>query len=169
MDVKIVFLDFDGVLNHIAGADANRAVDAPIEPARPDSAAARIDPVAVERINVLLRRTDAQIVVSSTWRDQYSLEELRAMLVFRGLAFPERIIDVTPQMWRDDRVRRHDRGREIQSWIDSHPGIEEFVIIDDNNDMLHLLPLLVQTSMERGLLDEHIEIAVAILGETARG
>ena len=37
------------------------------------------------------------------------------------------------------------RGYEIQEWLDRHKEVTNIVIIDDNNDMVHLSKYLVQT------------------------
>ena len=42
------------------------------------------------------------------------------------------------------------RGSEIQQWLDGHPEVRDFVIIDDGNDMLHLTPNLVLTDARNG-------------------
>ena len=55
------------------------------------------------------------------------------------------------------------RGGEIAEWLAEHPEVEHFVILDDGDDMDHLLPWLVQTDHATGLLDAHVERAVAML------
>jgi hypothetical protein len=47
--------------------------------------------------------------------------------------------------------------------------VESFVILDDDADMEHLLPRLVQTSMDDGLQDRHVEKAVEILNRSRNG
>lgn len=74
-----------------------------------------------------------------------------------------KVIGVTP-------VRNNlERGHEIQEWLDSHSGIESFVIIDDDKDMAHLLPRLVHTPFATGLEECHADAAIAMLaGELVR-
>jgi hypothetical protein len=59
------------------------------------------------------------------------------------------------------------RGQEIQAWLDGAPRygieVESFVILDDDSDMVHLADRLVKTSFETGLLDEHVDRAIAML------
>jgi hypothetical protein len=40
---------------------------------------------------------------------------------------------------------------EIQSWLNSHPEVSAFVIVDDDEDMAHLMPKLVKTSWHSGM------------------
>jgi hypothetical protein len=43
--------------------------------------------------------------------------------------------------------------------------IESFVILDDDNDMDHLMDYLVQTKMTDGLQAHHVETAIQILNK----
>jgi hypothetical protein len=61
---KIVFLDFDGVLMNRSALRARR-----LDPQRRPVA----DPEAVAALNYIVRASEAQIVVTSTWREEYSL------------------------------------------------------------------------------------------------
>lgn len=62
-------------------------------------------------------------------------------------------------------VGARERGHEIQAWLDAHPERERFAIVDDSDDMAHLKAWLVRTDHEHGLLDEHCERLVAMLGK----
>lgn len=57
----------------------------------------------------------------------------------------------------------HPRGDEIEAWLLSREDAQQFVILDDGNDMGVLLPHLAQTSWRTGLLDEHVDRAIALL------
>ena len=57
------------------------------------------------------------------------------------------ILDVTDD---DGRLR----GEEIQRWLDAHPGIEQYVIVDDDSDMLDSQKEhFVNTDPEHGLTE----------------
>lgn len=65
---------------------------------------------------------------------------------------------ITP--WSRDRYR----GSEIKEWLDEHPEVTNYVIIDDDNDMLEEQePYLVQTSWYDGINDYDVEKAIKIL------
>ena len=61
------------------------------------------------------------------------------------------------------------RGIEIQNWIDNNWNNEiynNFVILDDDSDMEHLMNHLVKTNNNLGLQDSDVEKAKIILGKT---
>jgi hypothetical protein len=114
---------------------------------------ANIDPNAVKLINCIIAMTNAEIVVSSTWRSDWNIPYL---LRYAGLIRP--IYGITP-LSKD----RH-RGREIKEWLDEHPEVTNYVIIDDDNDMLEEQePHFVQTSWYEGINDYNVEKAIEIL------
>jgi hypothetical protein len=49
-----------------------------------------------------------------------------------------------------------------QRWLESHPEVTGFVILDDAEGMAHLASRHVQTQMGRGLEDEHVGAAVRL-------
>ena len=67
------------------------------------------------------------------------------------------------------------REDEIHAYLDMHPEVEEFVILDDDYDMpsfrdnLILLPSQMIGIEQRGLEDEHVEKAISILGIKKNG
>jgi HAD domain in Swiss Army Knife RNA repair proteins len=151
--MKILFLDFDGVLNSGAFIDVR------------GYAPGTLDQAAVARLNDVLARTGARVVVSSTWRLGYSIEQLRDILGRHG--FEGEVIGVTPRLGPESgfSFQRTPRGREVQAWLDAQAEPPEAIaIVDDDEDMAHLDGRLVRTDFETGLLDEHVERLVALLG-----
>ncbi len=150
--MKLIFLDFDGVLNSINYARRTRQIGEM-------STTYDIDPAAAERIRRLVFETGAKIVVSSTWRIIHNLQSLQRILGVFNIPAKD-VIGVTPRM-------NADRGHEIQAWLDcTEEDIESFVIIDDSSDMAHLLLNLVHTSWRSGFLDAHVELARDMLNNT---
>jgi hypothetical protein len=161
----VLFLDFDGVLNHSCTTARFRF---------PGGAEfTGLDAANVARLNAICAAvSDARIVVSSTWRTMLDVDALRAALVGAGFAHPERVVDRTPG-WRTASgsiVGTHPtRGHEIQAWIDAQPAPPRVVaILDDCEDMAHLEARLVRTDLwDGGLLEEHVPAVVAKLSEAA--
>lgn len=160
--MRVVFLDIDGVLNsaRFYRESFDRSADLGFRENHMDAS-------KVALLNDLLERSGAVCVLSSTWRLgppiglQITLDSLRA----RG--FTGEIVDCTPDCARQVPTGGiyvgHERGHEIQEWLDAHPDVLSFVILDDSDDMAHLLPRLVRTSWAEGLEQEHVERAIALL------
>jgi hypothetical protein len=162
--MRVVFLDFDGVLNSLWSLRER------------GSKLTDLCPWHIERLNEIVECACAEVVISSSWRisPQYSgtpVTALREELTKRG--FRGHVRGVTPDLSRvttpaGKTMVFHgvERGMEIQRWLDVHAELYEvsrFVILDDHDDMAHLKNLLVQTDLDRGLQPEHVERAVQIL------
>jgi hypothetical protein len=156
--IKVIFLDFDGVLNcsrHLANED----LDAWGTAAHEDS---KLNRVAIERLNRIVDATGAFVVVSSMWRINRMRVELQEILGRNG--FTGTVLDKTPNL-------KEPRGLEVKAWLyNTRRDVKAFVILDDKDDFKHFgRNHLVQTSFDGGgLLDEHIEPAVKILGRPWR-
>lgn len=90
--------------------------------------------------------------------------------IFRLWGVRAPIVGMTPDLTRKDGETYIPvpRGLEIQEWIDAHPGVERFVILDDECEMVHLEPLLVKTKFDCGLTEQDVEKAIKILEPTTR-
>lgn len=142
--MKILFLDIDGVLNCKASFSPKNHTPTEL--------------VMINRINQVLITTGCKIVVSSSWRILWNFDELKEMLSQRGLK--DRIIDVTPRSIHKS-CKRQD---EIQAWLDKHPEVTKFAIVDDEDfDLQDMLPNLVKTSLQTGIQDIHVEQLINLL------
>lgn len=137
--IKIIFLDIDGVIatpeslhDGLWGlVDANQ-----------------------ELLGVILEKTNASIVLSSSWR-LGNVEDTKDYMTKKGFLFSDKIIGVTirASQYIDRSKKIHlsiPRGVEIQQWIDTNIhsnngkdfkrkniGVDyQYVILDDDNDML---------------------------------
>ena len=120
--MKVIFLDIDGVLNVIPqGHDAYGGI---------------FHPNFVENLQRIIDETGAKIVLSSSWRHS-GLTKMLAMWKFRNL--PGELIGVTPDLYRRvdfEGERKMVRGDEIHAILNKHPEITNYVILDDDDDML---------------------------------
>ncbi|MDC3959881.1 HAD domain-containing protein [Polyangium jinanense] len=156
--MKIVFLDFDGVLNHYL-----MLLNEPSEQRK------RFSQPAVERLNAIVKRTGARVVVSSSWREWNSVDALRTLLAEEG--FVGEVLDHTPILHpRTARLPDPNPGQtrcmEIMQWIDARPERPESFVALDDLDLEWLAAYHVKTESDTGLLDAHVEMAIDILGET---
>ncbi len=125
--MKIVFSDIDGVLN----------CRSTLNPRKFPYVA---DPQLVERLKEVLRRSQAEVVLTSTWRyDPAGLFSAKHW----GIPF----IDITPDLPHEP------RRNEVLSWLADHPEVTRYAVLDDDDDDLDSLPLF-QPSARRGLTKE---------------
>ena len=154
--MKIIFLDIDGVLNNAEFMPHHRG--------RPSEYAYGqfvgedyFNPHCVANLNKIVRATGAKYVLSSSWRKLFEIDTMREFFLHQRVH--GELMDYTGS----DTTRV--RGYEIQTWLDENPGVESFVILDDDRDMEHLMPYLVHTSWAKGLEEHHVQKAIEILSE----
>jgi len=157
--MKVVFLDFDGVLNHYLMMLNEEG-----------EGRGRFSAPAVERLNTIVKRTGARVVVTSSWREFHTVDGLRALLADQG--FVGEVLDNTPILHPRTAPLRdpnpgHTRCMEIQQWLDVRPDRPESFCVLDDLELEYLAAFQVKTEPDTGLLDEHVEAAVSILGENA--
>lgn len=133
--MKVIFLDIDGVVNCVTTAQRHRG-------------AIGIDPHMAFIVGKLVEDSGAKVVLSSTWR---LWKESRAEVARQVCDF----IDVTPRMPLMGGAEMCERGREIKAWLDQHPEVTRYAILDDDSDMLpEQQPNFFQTTWARGITDE---------------
>lgn len=143
--MKVVFLDIDGCINsnkwyHSDEYYLNLYKD-------PD-----LDPHIIDKLNQFTNKTSVKLVISSSWKiDDYCLERLdRAGL--------ENIIGITPNLIFSVPIENYCRGMEIKAYLDGHPEVEKYLILDDQNDFfLYQLPNFLLIDYQFGITEENIE------------
>lgn len=145
--MKIIFLDIDGVMNNwIESKPSNKHESL-------EFAAS-----CVENLKYLLKKTNARIVISSTWRIGETEKTLKEK-VFSHYDLDKYILDVTPIYWDEP------RGLEIKSYLASlhNCNVEGIVILDDDSDMEDLKEYLVRTNPKYGLTRKDADLAIKVL------
>lgn len=147
--MKVIFLDFDGVLTTqrtCVAFDSGWWMTP--------------DPVAIALINNLCKFSGAEIVVSSTWREVYGFATIKLYLQSHGISH-----EFLHKDWATPSLKGSQRGEEIKLWLDNNPTVSAFLIIDDNDDMLdEQKPYFVKTDPLNGFLWEHYLKALQIFG-----
>lgn len=156
MIVKVIFLDIDGVLT-------SRQFEQSIEHHRSPLYRFRLfSQEAILNLHDIVWETGAYLVLSSSWR--YEENETHAVqkqlnpynLKLIGMTTIEGVYHEGDKTWL--------RGHEIQQWLDEHPDVDNYVILDDDNDMLDSqMSHYVQCSWETGLTNEMKWKAIRIL------
>ena len=140
--MKVIFLDFDGVITippkwHL---NANK----------------------IKLIKKLVEETNAKIVVSSSWRSENVEETIKQITGYTKKChktkmlywLADNIYDITP--WISDKKFKDSRrgGQEV----------ENYVIIDDDGDMLdYQLFHFIQTDYQTGFTEHEYELAYRVL------
>lgn len=157
--MKVIFLDVDGVLNSEQWfKECYKKYGKPCS--------YELDHACIVRLKRLIDKTDAYIVVSSTWRFGFKDNDDGWQILMNELesvGIKNRFIGITPSL-----SHLYDsccRGYEIQKWLDSNEDIENFVIIDDDSDMFHLMAQLAKCNFKYGFTKEVLEKAEQILSE----
>lgn len=170
MSTKYIFLDIDGVMcthPHYKHKD-------------PDTHMTYFVPQCVGYLNDLIEATDAQIVVSSTWRVLEDWEKLRMHFKLCGVSrmpissTPDLAKPAGSKMVDGQWVTPEGRGIEVMRWLEINAPhgtfTTDYVIFDDDRDMLpHQIEknfVWVQEGMFKGgLKHEHVQAAIKILND----
>jgi len=145
--MKIIFLDVDGVLNNDDTTSTHGVF-------------VGWDKRCVDRLNHIIRKTDAAVVISSSWRMHRSMNEIihlfNVEMGIRGT-----ILGSTPIQ------NVEERGAEIGAWMKffkkkTGRDIDRFVIIDDV-DPLMFRDHWIETDTCIGLTNKDVEQAVRCL------
>mgnify|MGYP000315108514 CR=1 FL=1 len=140
----------------------------------------------LEEIVKFVSKTNAKIVISSTWRSS-GIEFMKSVWELEGMH--GKIIGLTPNFRGEVNGYTIPRGCEIDKWLGdngfSHinwdkdtqqeyinkTGIENYIIIDDDSDMLygqrnHFVHVLPSPRNKDGFNQHYYEIAKAMLEKT---
>lgn len=147
----VAFIDIDGVIctdraYYAYGADKARNI------------MRAWDPISIKLVDRLCQDYNLKVVISSTWRQRYDVPLILLTHGFNG-SFHED--DKTPQHFGN-----RSRGQEIRDWLEEHPEVTRYIIIDDSEDGLvgnELSPYHVKTDISDGFLTHNYHCAKRIL------
>ena len=116
-----------------------------------------LDERAICQLRRIVETTGAEIILSSSWRwykDQRNT--VHKQLKRKNIDFIDTTpIEITIKMSRAD---------EINAWLEKHPEIDNYVILDDEEIKdIKLIPHLVRTTFKHGLTRDKAEQAIKIL------
>lgn len=166
---KIIFLDFDGVLN----TEHYQRFLSFQGKAWKDEYGAFFDPESVLQLKRIVEATNADIVIESSWKF-YGLETMQEMWKTRNM--PGKVIDITPSSVSDSWLLTadlndinpalgHCKGMEIASWLSDNASKEaRYVIIDDEHVIMESQsPYFLLTDSYDGITAEIADKAISIL------
>lgn len=171
---KILFLDIDGVVctnfdlrqDYYLGSD-NALFEW-----------YTLDPNCVQQLNEIVSCTNCDIVISSSWRKTFGIEELKDLFEQNGFLYSDNIVGTTGVFYDWIKPGLHVpsiRGLEIKVWLDLNvrktpTGFTNndftYCIVDDDTDMLLAqLSNFVNTISTSGLTKENAQEIIRILNE----
>ena len=161
--MKVLFLDFDGVLNnwkyHNPWLGECTLKEGYTDR---DQFGFLFDTTCVENLKAIVDATAAKIVISSSWRH---LGFDKILTLWKARQLPGEVIDIIPL---HDRITTGNyeslsRGDCVNEWL-AENAVDGFVIIDDTDDFLQeQKKYFVQTERDDGLSQLDCEIAIALL------
>jgi len=164
IDMKVIFLDIDGVLNSDRSIFALHMREIKEGQYRYNYLVSKTDPIAVAILNKIIKETNAKIVVSSANRKVFGMEIAG---VLSDMGVEGEVIGITGTTGRN-------RGSEIADWLKfnqmSFSGdlTKNYVILDDSNDMLlSQQENFVRVNPEMGLSFNDMRKAIEILNGEA--
>jgi hypothetical protein len=136
---KILFLDFDGVLHPAWGNSLPEFVHA-------------------HALAQAMAGRPCEIVISSTWREHYSLAQIK------GFLLPElggRVIGVTGQ----DPPGRYPRHKAILQYLAALGEAVDWRALDDSGSEFHACPNLILCDGAIGLQQAQVEQVISWIGD----
>ena len=167
--MKIIFLDFDGVLNTSAWQRHCVARGLPAE----DGFGPVFDPEAVANLSQIITAVpDVGIVITSNWKWE---GERKMRRLWRKRKLPGKLLGVTPDYIPNFDDKDYDeilqgrlpigRGAEIRNWQEQNKATDcPYVIIDDISDFYpEQCPHYIETDPHVGITEEDASKAIEIL------
>lgn len=176
-----IFLDIDGVIYNSPNQNAVFKKVAELFPNEKECYSNKIysiaasyffDKVALQNLDHLINEIEKSmqvwIVISSSWRENRTVEELKTT-IFGIHNFSKYIVDKTPEeipeneissyCSKESHLKKYSsqcRASEIQYWLKQHPEVINFVVLDDRDNHLseNFREKFVQTEYKTLLTEE---------------
>ena len=117
-----------------------------------------LDPYALQNLKRIVNETDASIILSSSWRwEKSALKSVKLQLK----AYDMELEDTTIM----DIMKTMSRTEEIKLYLNEHPSITKYVILDDDEIKEPLADHWVRCSFKNGLTKKLADEAIEILKE----
>lgn len=165
--MRVIFLDIDGVLNYWSSKSrCGQWIG--------------IDRKRVKNLAKIVAATDAKIVLTSTWRQYYKLgvKYRQTNKIGKYLYRKLHQENLTIYDMTSEKTAWNHRGFQIQEWLDEHPEVTNYVVLDDElffdeielGVINHLIKTIDKTEDEMaGLTDYLATKAIDILNGEAEG
>ena len=121
--MKVILLDVDGVINSGNNMKRNAQLKRTCETMYFDSECMRL-------LKKLVQNTGAKLILSSDWR----FPEPRTHSICHLQNLLSRLADYELGLNGQTGEAQFSRNEEINAWLQEHPEVESYVILDDVND-----------------------------------
>lgn len=153
----VIFLDIDGVICTTLSARLSTLFRLPPE-------RQLFDPVALFWLRWLVRRSGAEVVLCSSWRDALTVDDPVCRMFIKNL-YNSLSRNGTPLTDAAPRLPSGDKGEEILAWLSEHPD-QRYVVLDDH-DCFALGPQVrerwIPIPVDRGLRRREARAALNLL------
>lgn len=165
--MKVIFLDIDGVLNTSNSYTVSSNLQLPIDNFR------------LNYLRYIVEKTDAKIVLSSSFRHFFQKENnVMVPKTLKGKKLYDLFYRFGITIYDVTQITKDKREYQIKEWLEQHNDVESFVILDDDPSLFYeLKDRLIQTSIIRknnllmtmddstGLCEYHIPQIVDMLND----
>ena len=168
--MKVIFLDIDGVLN-----TSKTFIERKKHWEKTGIWTIEIDEFRVEYLKQIIDETGAKVVLSSTWKKDFENVDGKIIPIHeKGEGLLNILNKYNIELY--DILKKYSLPREdlITIWLNEHPNVESFVIIDDETTNLKRFvgKELIKTSILEdgvmlknmddciGLCEDHIQITI---------
>ena len=157
----VIFLDIDGVICTTLSTRLSALLRLPLE-------RQIFDPAALFWLRWLVRRSGAEIVLCSSWRDALTVDDPLSR-TFIGNLYDRLSRNGTPIADAAPRLPSGDKGEEILAWLAERPN-QQYVVLDDH-DCFSLGPQVrerwIPIPADRGLRRTQARAALSLLLQKA--
>jgi len=142
--MKIIFLDFDGVINNWHSFD-------------------EIDPENIKYLLTIINSTNAKVVVTSSRKYIFQLDKKVKFKETSCYKYIQTLLSYGIEIYGITPYVNGKRELEINEYLKEHPEIEQFLILDDDSVIESLKDHQVFLDLYKGICEEHIEPSINIL------
>ena len=162
--MDVIFLDIDGVLNSNLWNESHQ---------KEIEEGTLIDKNLVSLLGLLVKTTNAKIVLSSGWRFWFNekmrplrteAERLVAFFSSEDLFIYDFTPDLTTEEIRETKKFSLVKAQEILKWIELHEEVDKWIVIDDldlGNSIVS--EHQIRTNPETGLTRQDVELAIKMI------
>lgn len=140
--MKVIFLDFDGVINDYFSMDT-------------------INNKCIEVLKRIIHETNAKVVVTSSHK--YKYQNNNNLEGFQNSRYINKLKQKNINIFDCIPLVNQNREQEITEYLRTHPEIEQYVILDDDYILEPFKEHEIFLDLQAGLKEKHIIPAIQIL------